>query len=316
MKQVLHDTEKRKMYDLYGKEGLFAAAGGGGSPAGGGNWAHGFQRSGGMPNFGSSQEPGGGTFFTFGGSHGEKGTGGMDGASFGGFTDPRELFEGFFGDGFGSMGGGGSASNVFDNLFGAPLFDDASGMRGMGSGDRRRTRRSYASRAPPVEKDFWCSLRELCEGCEKKMRVTDEVIDPRTGQSRRVSHVYRLVVEPGWKEGTRVTFPPTSDGLRSMCFVLRQKPHQYLKREGDCLVYECPLTKDQARKGVKVSVPMLSKSDPPIEISTKGEVISDGKEMLLPGLGMPRRGSMKGTRGPFKIRFRLQQQRFGKAFAA
>ncbi|CAM9624759.1 unnamed protein product [Ascophyllum nodosum] len=308
------------MYDLYGKEGVFAAAGGGGGGPrgnGGGSWSQGFSGSGGVPNFRPSQGSGGATFFSFGGDHDEGARGGMDGASFGGFTDPRELFEGLFGEGLGSTAGGSGrngASSLFDSFFGAPLFDDMSGGHSGGAGGGG-TRRSRTARGPPVQKDFWCSLGELCEGCEKKMKVTEEVIDPQTGESRRVSRVYRIAVEPGWKEGTRVTFPPTSEGLRSICFVLRQKPHRYFKREGDCLVYECRLTEAQARKGVRVSVPMLKKSDPPVEITTKGQVICEGKEMLLPGLGMPRRGAAKGTRGGFKVRFRLQQ-RSGKAFAA
>lgn len=126
--------------------------------------------------------------------------------------------------------------------------------------------------------------------------------------------MYKITVKPGWKEGTRVTFPPTADGLRSICFVLRQKRHRFLTREGDCLVYECKLTEEQARKGVRVSVPMLSKSDPPIDLTTKGQEIYDGKEMLLPGLGMPTkgRGGVAAGRGSFKIKFKLP--RSGTAF--
>lgn len=284
-----------------------------------------------MPNFAGSQGgPGGGgsSFFSFDGGDG-------------GFTDPRELFEELFGGG-GGMGGfgsdsggggrgglGGGASSLFGSLFG---FDDPGSMPGgMGrSGGRaggfhgapgqrrrprpgRRRRQQQQSTGPPVEKEFWCSLRELYEGCEKKMRVTDSVMDPATGRTRAVSHVYRIAVKPGWKEGTRVTFPANRDkGLRSICFVLRQKRHRFLRREGDSLVYECRLTEDQARRGVRVSVPLLSKADPPVEVSTKGQELYHNKEMLLPGLGMP----TKGGRGPFKVKFLLDNPRSAKAFAA
>lgn len=98
--------------------------------------------------------------------------------------------------------------------------------------------------------------------------------------------------------------------------MLRQKPHRYLTRDGDTLVYVCRLTEEQAMRGVRVSVPLLSKADPPIELTTKGQDVYDGKEMILPGLGMPKRGggaSGEG-RGSFKIKFKLQ--RSGKAFAA
>ncbi|CAN0385399.1 unnamed protein product, partial [Ectocarpus sp. 13 AM-2016] len=325
--QVLHDAEKRKMYDLYGKEGVFASAGASGGPSGaGGGWpGQGFPGQGGMPNFAGAQGgPGGARFFSFGGGDGGAGGGGANSGSFGSFTDPRELFEGLFGGGGGLDDfGDGGASRLFGGMFGSPSFDDSSGVGSKrkggfhgapGQGRSRRRQRSRQPR-PPVEKEFWCSLRELYEGCEKKLRVTDTVSDPFTGQSRKVSHVYRIAVKPGWKEGTRVTFPATREGLRSICFVLRQKRHRYLRREGDCLVYECRLTDDQARRGVRISVPLLSKADPPVELTTKGQEVYHNKEMLLPGLGMPTKSGSGGGRGAFKIKF-LLQQRSGKAASA
>eukprot|EP00903_Cladosiphon_okamuranus_P006846 g6668.t1 len=328
--EVLQDAEKRKMYDMYGKEGVFASAGGGGGPGGGGGskgWPQGFPGSqGGMPNFAGSQGgPGGASFFSFGGTDGDSAGGGPNGGSFGGFTDPRELFEGLFGGSGGmggsSFGGGGGASSLFGSMFGSPAFDGFTGSRDSGGGrfragpgGRRQKQQRRHAAGPPVEKEFWCSLRELYEGCEKKLKVTDTVVDPRTGQSRKVSHVYRIAVKPGWKDGTRVTFQGR-EGLRSICFVLRQKRHRYLRREGDALVYECHLTEDQARRGVKISVPLLSKADPPIELTTKGQEVYHNKEMLLPGLGMPTKNSRgEGARGSFKIKF-LLQKRSGKAFA-
>lgn len=323
------------MYDMYGKEGVFASAGGGGGPGGGRGWSQGFPGGqGGMPNFAGSQGgPGGASFFSFGGADGGSAGGGPHGGSFGGFTDPRELFEGLFGGSGGSMGGSGfggagGASSLFGSMFGSPEFDGGfhgtggdSGGRGggrfrAGPGGRRQRQQQRRHAGPPLEKEFWCSLRELYEGCEKKLKVTDTVTDPRTGQSRKVSHVYRIAVKPGWKDGTRVTFPPNREGLRSICFVLRQKRHRYLRREGDSLVYECRLTEDQARRGVRISVPLLRKADPPIELTTKGQEVYHNKEMLLPGLGMPTKSSRgEGGRGSFKIKF-LLQQRTGKAFAA
>lgn len=303
---------------MYGKEGLFAPAGGGPGSGGGGS---GFPGPGGVPPAffgGSPGGPGGATFFSFGGDGFRDGGMGSAGAGFGGFTDPRDLFEGLFG-GAGQDGSGrttGGAPRFFDGLFGSS-FDDLSGMHGLGRQGRaagRRDPRGRSDSGVPVQKEFWCSLKELYEGCDKKMKVTDSIRDPFTGQTRWVSHVYKISVKPGWKEGTKITFPPTSDGLCSICFVLRQRPHRYLSREGDCLVYECCLTEKQARKGVKISVPLLSESDAPIELTVKGNDAYDGKEMLLPALGMPVKGGAPGQRGSFKVKFKLQHS--GKAFAA
>ncbi|CAM9897810.1 unnamed protein product [Choristocarpus tenellus] len=217
-------------------------------------------------------------------------------------------------------------ADLIGGLFGAPAFDNLPSMRGFGFGDKEGGARSGAGPGPGprsgaksgptvggrrgrqsraiVEKVFSCSLRELCEGCEKKLRATDTVIDPMTGHPRTVSHVYRIEVKPGWKDGTRVTFPPTAEGLRSICFVMHEKPHKYLRREGDSLVYICGITEQQAQRGVRIRVPLPSKGDPPVDISTRGRHVRDGDEMVLPDLGMPVKGGPK--RGPFKIQFRVQ----------
>lgn len=307
---------------MFGKEGVHASSAGGGGAAaspGGQGWAgRGPQGSGGFPPgffSGSPGGSGGATFFSF-----SDGTGSRSG--FDPFADPEDLFEGLFGGSGGSSRNRGTfgdgVSGLFDTFFGSPSFGGPRGMQGAGRRSRTGADRSSRGRntAPgsPAEGEFWCSLKELYEGCEKALKVTDTIRDPRTREMRQVSHVYKITVKPGWKDGTRVTFPATPEGLRSICFVLRQKPHPFLRREGDCLVYDCQLTQDQARRGVKISVPLLSKDDAPVEVVTKGQKVFDGKEVLIPGLGMPRKGGAPGERGSFKVKFRVVQS--GKAPAA
>ncbi|CAM9920572.1 unnamed protein product [Discosporangium mesarthrocarpum] len=320
--EVLSDQNKRQMYDMYGKEGLFAGAAGG---SGVGNpeqaWGQGRGAAGSFPP-GFGGQGNGAHFFNF-----QRGSGSGGGkGDFDSFTDPMHLFESIFGGGGGGVEGfaGGNISDLLGGFFGSSTFDDLPSMRGNGldgmEGRGRGRRRSGAGAATglgggrggaPVEKVFSCTLRELSKGCEKKLRATDTVVDPVTGQTRAVSHVYHIAVKPGWKEGTKVTFPPTADGLPSMRFVLREKPHKYLRREGDSLVYVCRVTEQQAQRGVRVRVPLLGKGDPPVEVNTKGQEVHDGLEMVLPELGMPVKGGPR--RGPFKIRFEMRPS---KAFAA
>lgn len=195
------------MYDTYGKEGLFASAyGGGWGPGGQGRNVPG---QGGGPNFFFSGSPSGGpgggggsTFFSFGGGDGPTAAQGS-GTSFGGFTDPRELFEGLFGgtgapEGGGGMGRGqgGGVSSLFGSLFGSPSFDDLPGMHGMGRGgewggaERGRSSGSRRKRTgPPVEKEFWCSLRELYQGCEKKMKVRYSILEKIWGRETETASI-------------------------------------------------------------------------------------------------------------------------------
>ncbi|CAM9508917.1 unnamed protein product, partial [Sphacelaria rigidula] len=159
--QVLHDEEKRKIYDTYGKEGLFASANGAGG-GGGGMGGRGFRGPGGTPDFfGGSRSGGNGSpFFTFA-------------RGFGGFTDPMELFEDLFGGG--GRGRGVGSSGLFGDLFGSPSFDDLPGMHGMGGGRGGAARRRTRSAVPPLKKEFACSLKELYEGCVKKIKVRRKV---------------------------------------------------------------------------------------------------------------------------------------------
>ncbi len=81
--EVLGDAQKRQTYDQYGSAAFEQAAGGAGGPFGGGN------------PFGGAQ---GGQYGPFTYSYSTGGDGGA-GFDFGGFSDPFEIFEQFFGGG-------------------------------------------------------------------------------------------------------------------------------------------------------------------------------------------------------------------------
>lgn len=135
----------------------------------------GFRGPGGTPDFFFGGSPGGGNgspFFTFTGGDGRgarRRSGTRSGAGFGGFTDPMQLFEDLFGGG--SRGRGVGSSGLFGDLFGSPSFDDLPGMHGMGGGGGRSARRRTTGAVPPLKKEFACSLKELYEGCVKKIKV-------------------------------------------------------------------------------------------------------------------------------------------------
>jgi DnaJ-class molecular chaperone len=94
---------------------------------------------------------------------------------------------------------------------------------------------------------------------------------------------------------------PAVDGLRPITFILRQKPHRYLRRQGDDLVYTCRLTDAQAAKGVRLKIPLLREGEL-IEMSTVAAEAYTDLEKSLPKLGMP---TKKGGRGALRVRFRV-----------
>ncbi|CAM9489724.1 unnamed protein product, partial [Phaeothamnion confervicola] len=298
--QVLSDPEKRKLYDTYGKEGV--ANGGMPQPSPGARYG----------------PPGSGGGFSFGG-------GGSGNSAEFTFVDARDLFEHVFGGGGGmsggsgmggGMGGGGRSGgsggiSLADLFFGGAGMDDLPSMRGMNFGGRSTGasatgpggragpgvgRSPAASGNPqPVERPVEFTLEELFSGCTRKLKVTDKI------KGSRVSRIVEVTAKPGWRAGVKITYPPAAAGMRPMRFVVREKPHKYLKRVKDDLVYSCRLTPKQAQKGARIRVPLLQPGEV-AELSTRGEKVKTGDERVLPGYGMPKR---TGGRGRLIIRFEV-----------
>lgn len=54
---------------------------------------------------------------------------------------------------------------------------------------------------PPIEHSLPCSLEELYKGSTRKMKIS------RTVNNDRISEILSISIKPGWKKGTRITFP-------------------------------------------------------------------------------------------------------------
>lgn len=203
--------------------------------------------------------------------------------SFGGDVDPHEIFASFFGSMGGMPGGmGGMRMN---------------GMEGMGR-PQPRTRagsagpqfRSPAARAPAlVTHELRLSLEELMTGCVKKMRVT------RTRAGQPDSKLLEIEVKPGWKAGTKITFPGEGDQLGGpgtpagdIQFVVAEKPHARFKRVGNDLEAETRATLKDVVRGSEVELAHVLPSQPPLR-ATLDQVQLEGSRQIIrfPGRGMP-----------------------------
>merc|ERR1712159_957939 len=295
---VLSDPQKKAVYDQYGEEGL--KAGGGSSPPQGG----GMGGMGGMPG-GFGGMPGGfggmgsgGTTFVFT-SNGGGGSGMRMGGMGGGDIDPYDLFAQLFGDELGGLGGmqgmrigghgGGRGGMSMD------LDDDdmlSSGFGGMPT----RSHRAQQPKAREVNHKLVCSLDELYNGAQKRIKVTRTSVEGSPS-----SKVLEVDVQPGWKKGTKITFPGEGDELgngeaQNIVFTIDQKPHKWFERSGDDLVYKAKLSLQQAQKGVKVKIPTLDGRELKLETQT----VNNGKRKVFSGEGMPKR---KGGRGDMVVEF-------------
>ena len=190
--EVLSDDEKRKIYDVYGAEGVAAAAAGG--------------------------HPGAGAFNPMGG--GFPGGGGPMGGGFQQFTgDPSELFFQMFGgragggrSSFGGGAGGGSFANLFSQMFGMDQQMPGDGFGGAaynsGFGGSRQTygRGPGAAQAAPQEYLMEVTLEELFRGGPKIVHVPHRIHAPGSPISYAYKHAYTVNLKRGWKDGTKLRF--------------------------------------------------------------------------------------------------------------
>ena len=74
---------------------------------------------------------------------------------------------------------------------------------------------------PAIEHTLPCTLQELYLGGTKKMKVS-RTIHNAAGRPERISEILSIEIKPGWKKGTKITFPEkgdTSHAITTMHFL-------------------------------------------------------------------------------------------------
>lgn len=272
--EVLSDKKKRDIYDQYGEEGLK------GNPSGGGGGGAGHPSGGGNQNFSYSY-------------HG----------------DPRATFAQFFGssDPFG-MFFGQDPQRMFDsgNIFDSRGGDDSDiFFQQMGGGgpprsgpgrsqsfnvNSQQNRKGQQLQDSAIEHDLYVTLEEIDKGCTKKMKIS-RMNTKRDGSSIKEEKILNITVQPGWKAGTKITFPQEGDRMLNgklpadIIFIIRDKPHSLFKREGSDIRYTAKVSLKQALCGTLVEIPALTGEKIPIQ--TIGEVVKPTTVKRIRGKGLP-----------------------------
>ena len=140
----------------------------------------------------------------------------------------------------------------------------------------------------PVEHILELSLEDLYRGCTKKMKISRKVLGA-DGNTSNEDKILTIDVKPGWKAGTKVTFPREGDQAMGripsdIIFIIGEKKHGHFTRDGNNLKYEARISLKQALCGGKIEVPRIDGK--PITVTLNG-VISPGAEKHIPGEGMP-----------------------------
>lgn len=233
--------------------------------------------------------------------YGEEGLKGASGTSSGGtyefHGDPRATFAQFFGTSnpFDSFFGSGPSGGVFGSFFDDADFIELTNVGPGGGFSPRRTYNSGSpfmsekSKDPPIEYELYVSLEDVLMGVEKKMKITRKVLQ-LDGTLRNEDKIIVVNIKPGWKAGTKITFPREGDqGLNKtpadVIFVIRDKPHPVFKRDGSNINYTAKITLKSALLGTLVKVPTL-KNDP-VELNLRNEIVTPNTTKRLYGHGLP-----------------------------
>merc|ERR1712076_272608 len=145
------------------------------------------------------------------------------------------------------MGGGGMGGPGGPEQMDIDLEDLLGGIGGNRGGFKfspnsgQKPRKQSKVQDDTIEREIFVSIEEIATGCEKKMKISRKVF--REDGSKTVEDkVLKIVVKPGWKAGTKVTFAKEGDQVpgkipADIAFIIKDKPHPLFSRDGVNLKY-------------------------------------------------------------------------------
>jgi DnaJ homolog subfamily B member 4 len=295
--EVLSDPEKRKVYDQFGLEYLLRGGPSAPPPGAEGGMPDGFG-GGGFGGFGGMPGGGGRSF------HFSTGPGGGSGFK---FNDPNNIFAEFAKSSAGGGGGGGGYGDDDD------IFNLLSGLGGggFGGGGRRsggpqmRPQRPKTPEVTTVERPLPVTLEELFRGTHKKMKIKRKTYDEATGKRKVEDKILEMDIKPGLKAGSKIKFKGVGDqeegGQQDLVFIVIEKGHPTLRRDGDDIRTTVELTLKEALTGWSKTVTTIEGRQLPV--SGAGPT-QPGHQERFPNLGMPTKKA--GERGDFIVEVKVK----------
>lgn len=161
-------------------------------------------------------------------------------------------------------------------------------------------------KAPPVENLLPCSLEELYKGSKKKMKIS-RIISDASGRLRNIDEILTIEIKPGWKKGTKITFPEKGNQEHGvipadLVFVVDEKPHAVYRREGNDLVVNQELSLLESLTGKTLDFTTLDGRNITVPLT---DIIKQGGELVIPNEGMPISKEPR-MRGDLRVRFDIK----------
>jgi DnaJ homolog subfamily B member 4 len=234
--------------------------------------------------------------------------------------EKRNMYDRFGKDGLnannsgfrGFNGGGMSPDDIFRNFFGTDNVFNVHenghqtfstfhfGGPNMMNQRRQRKRKTKGS---TVEHKLLCTLEELYHGITKRIKIE------RSINNQKKSEILEINIQPGWKEGTKLTYPNMGNSTPyespgDITLIITQDKHNIFSREGSDLIMTCNISLDMALKGFSKSIRVMNGKMHTIKIKKLPD--SDYKHIVRNG-GMPIRKNKKNIGyGNLIIRFKVK----------
>ncbi len=189
----------------------------------------------------------------------------------------------FAGGGMGQNGMGGAGMGGMGQGDMADLFSSLFGMQMGGRSGHPYTRHSQPQKGADIRYQLEITLPEAVAGAVKHVRMSD-------GKSLKISIPAgtndEAVLRLRGKGSAGVAGGPNGDAK----VTIKVKPHKHLRRDGDNLRLELPITLKEAVLGAKIQVPT-----PTGKLSLKiAAGSSSGKTLRLKGKGLKRKSGGNG----------------------
>lgn len=126
-------------------------------------------------------------------------------------------------------------------------------------------------------------------------------------KSLQVEEILTIDVKPGWKKGTKITFPEKGNELPNvipadLVFIVDEKPHPVFTRDGNDLVVTQRISLAEALTGYTVILTTLDGRNLTIPINS---VIHPSYEEIVPREGMPIQKDPT-KKGNLRIKFNIK----------
>ncbi|MED6157454.1 hypothetical protein PIB30_023185 [Stylosanthes scabra] len=153
-----------------------------------------------------------------------------------------------------------------------------------------------------VEGRLVCTLEDLYNGCTKKVMIS-RTFDLQF-RSTSVDEILKIDIKPGWKKGTKITFPGKGNreagtAPADLVFVVDEKPHAIFKRDRHDLVVTEKILLVDALAGKTLNLTTLDGRELKIKVT---EIVKQGYELVIPNEGMPI-SKEPGKKGNLIIKF-------------